>query len=382
MIGNPPIPDKTAPAIAATIPDNPTHSPISKTIEQPIKLSEVDKDLDKPKGIVSPQSLVQETTFPSLSSAPNRHKFITLAALGGMGFVGAIIWGSTQSKSSKIKPIQGSPSLNAFNFKTVTVNARGEIASRSNKQAESFVETWKNGITLEMVSIPGGKFTMGSPATEKEQKDSQPQHEVSIKPFFMGKFEVTQAQWQAVMGNNPSRFKGDKRPVEHVLYQEAKEFCKKLSLETLMPYRLPSEAEWEYACRAGTTTPFYFGETITPALVNYNGNDPYGAVPKGEYRQSTTDVGSFPANAFGLYEMHGNVWEWCQDEFHENYNGAPVDGSAWEAKGNENEILHFRILRGGSFDEPARSSCSAIRFPLVEANKSNSSGFRVVVSVR
>jgi eukaryotic-like serine/threonine-protein kinase len=163
-------------------------------------------------------------------------------------------------------------------------------------------------VTLEMVAIPGGKFTMGSAATEKERSnDEGPQREVSIQPFSMGRFAVTQAQWQAVMGSNPSNFKGDKRPVEKISWQQAREFCQKLSQQTGRPYRLPSEAEWEYACRAGTTTPFYFGETITPALVNYNGNYSYGAAPKGQYREQTTDVGSFPPNAFGLYDMHGNV---------------------------------------------------------------------------
>jgi formylglycine-generating enzyme required for sulfatase activity len=116
------------------------------------------------------------------------------------------------------------------------------------------------------------------------------------------------------MGNNPSDFKGEKRPVEKVSWDEAVEFCNKLSQKTRKTYRLLSEAEWEYACRAGTTTPFYFGNTITPDLANYNGNDPYGAAPKGLYRQQTTDVGSFPPNSFGLYDMHGNVWEWCSDK--------------------------------------------------------------------
>ncbi len=190
---------------------------------------------------------------------------------------------------------------------------------------------------------------MGSPATEKDRtNDEGPQHEVSIQPFYMGRFAVTQAQWQAVMGNNPSNFKGDKRPVEQITWHQAREFCQKLSQQMGRQYRLPSEAEWEYACRAGTTTPFYFGETITPALVNYDGNFPYGAAAKGQYRESTTDVGSFPPNAFGLYDMHGNVCEWCQDKWHENYSGAPTDGSAWEAKRNENDN-RSRLLRGGSW---------------------------------
>ena len=143
-----------------------------------------------------------------------------------------------------------------------------------------------------------------------------PRH--SIKQLWVANFSENYR-----CNNNPSYFKGEKRPVEKVSWDEAVEFCKKLSQKTGKTYRLPSEAEWEYACRAGTTTPFYFGETITPDLVNYNGNYPYGSAPKGEYREQTTDVGKFPPNSFGLYDMHGNVWEWCEDVYNANYIDAP-----------------------------------------------------------
>ncbi|MFN9401072.1 MAG: formylglycine-generating enzyme family protein, partial [Dolichospermum sp.] len=144
-------------------------------------------------------------------------------------------------------------------------------------------------------------FIMGSPENEAERNsDEGPQHQVTVPSFFMGKYELTQAQYQAIMGSNPSRFPGNNRPVERVSWNNAVTFCEKLSQKTQKNYRLPSEAEWEYACRAGTTTPFYFGESITSELVNYNGNYTYGSAPKGQYRQQTTDVGSFPPNAFGL----------------------------------------------------------------------------------
>lgn len=156
---------------------------------------------------------------------------------------------------------------------------------------------------------------------------------------------MTQAQWRAVAGlpkrqidlnSDPSSFKGDNLPVEQVNWLEAVEFCDRLSQFTGRSYRLPSEAEWEYACRAATTTPFYFGETITTDLVNYNGNYTYGSRPKGIYQEKTTVVGSFPPNAFGLYDMHGNLYEWCADPWHDNYNSAPTDGSVWESGGNTN----------------------------------------------
>ncbi|TAF68873.1 MAG: tetratricopeptide repeat protein, partial [Oscillatoriales cyanobacterium] len=188
-----------------------------------------------------------------------------------------------------------------FQFEIVTVNNRGQEVSRKPGKSYQKVADLGNDVNLEMVYIPGGSFQMGS----SENSSEQPVHPVTVQPFYLGKYPITQAQWEAVMGNNPSDFKGAKRPVENVSWDEAVEFCRKLTQKTGKTYRLPSEAEWEYACRAGTTTPFYFGDTITPDLVNYNGNYPYGAAPKGLYRQQTTDVGSFPPNSFGLYDMHG-----------------------------------------------------------------------------
>jgi formylglycine-generating enzyme required for sulfatase activity len=192
----------------------------------------------------------------------------------------------------------------------------------------------------------------------------------------MGKYPITQEQYEAVMGNNPSDFKGKKRPVEQVSWDDANEFCQKLSQKTGKKYRLPSEAEWEYACRAGTTTPFHFGETITTDVANYNGNYTYASAPKGVYRQKTTDVGSFPANNFGLYDLHGNVWEWCADIWHENYNGAPSDGSIWESGGDNTQ----RLLRGGSWNsDPRRCRCEN-RVRYYPDLRDNDFGFRLVLS--
>jgi formylglycine-generating enzyme required for sulfatase activity len=177
------------------------------------------------------------------------------------------------------------------------------------------------------------------------------------------------------MGENPSHFKGNKKPVECVSWDNAVEFCGRISKRTGKTYRLPSEAEWEYACRAGTTTPFHFGDTITSELVNYNGNYTYGSAPKGEYRRQTIDVGSFPANAFGLYDMHGNVWEWCQYNWHKNYQGAPNDGTAWIEDDNEN---NYRLLRGGSWLDVPGFCCCAYRNRNERDGRGNNIGFRVV----
>ena len=247
----------------------------------------------------------------------------------------------------------------------------------------SFTEDLGNGVKLEMIAIPGGTFWMGSPANEAERGDNEsPQHQVTVPSFFMGKYPLTQAQYQAIMGKNPAYFKGNNRPVENVSWDDAVRFCQKLSQRTGKNYRLPSEAEWEYACRAGTKTPFSFGDNITTDLVNYNGNYPYKSAPKGKYREQTTDVGTFPPtfppNPFGLYHMHGNVWEWCEDDWHENYIDAPTDGSAWNSQSGSNT----KLLRGGSWYYVAGDCRSANRFRDSRDYRDCYCGFRVVSSFR
>jgi formylglycine-generating enzyme required for sulfatase activity len=243
----------------------------------------------------------------------------------------------------------------------------------------SFTEDLGNGIKLEMIAIPGGTFLMGSPENEAERSSNEsPQHQVTVPSFFMGKYQLTQAQYQAIMGVNLSAFKGDNRPVENVNWDDAVAFCQKLTQKTGKNYRLPSEAEWEYACRAGTKTPFSFGDNITTDLVNYDGNYPYNSAPKGKYRQETTDVGTFPPNAFGLYDMHGNVCEWCEDDWHENYINAPKDGSAWNSQSGS----VTRLLRGGCWFNDAGYCRSAIRFRYLRDDRYSSCGFRVVSSFR
>uniref|UniRef100_UPI0034436C65 formylglycine-generating enzyme family protein n=1 Tax=Okeania sp. SIO2F4 TaxID=2607790 RepID=UPI0034436C65 len=265
-----------------------------------------------------------------------------------------------------------------FTFEVVTLNNSGKIINRTQGSARQKIEDLGNGIKLEMAYIPGGSFLMGSPENEAGRESYEsPQHEVTLQPFYLSKYPITQNQYQAIMGNNPSSFKGGSRPVECVSWYNAVEFCIKLSKKTGKIYRLPSESQWEYACRTGTTTSFYFGETITPELVKYDGNHPYGNYsPKGIYRKETTDVGSFPPNAFGLYDMHGNVWEWCLDVWHNNYNGAPTDGSAWETGGDNSN----RLLRGGCWNGISRVCRSARRNYHYADKHSYVRGFRIVSS--
>jgi hypothetical protein len=192
------------------------------------------------------------------------------------------------------------------------------------------IEQLNDSTYLDMVEIPAGSFLMGSPPEEEGRYDDEgPQHEVTLGAFFMSRTPVTQAQWHAVaslpkvsrdLELNPSYFRGDDLPVERVSWHDCIEFCQRLSQHTGRDYTLPSESQWEYACRAGTITRFHFGDEITTKQVNFDGED---------YRGKTTDVGSFAANAWGLYDMHGNVWEWCLDDWHDSYEGAPSDGSAW-----------------------------------------------------
>jgi formylglycine-generating enzyme required for sulfatase activity len=285
---------------------------------------------------------------------------------------------NTPNPTPEPTPKITTPPLQTFSFEVVTTDATGSITNRRNASAKYFTEDLGNGVLLEMVEIPGGTFMMGSPANEAERgSDENPQRQVTVPSFSMGKYELTQAQYQAIMGNNPANFKGNNRPVENVSWDDAVAFCQKLSQRTGKKYRLPSEAEWEYACRAGTTTPFYFGESITPELVNYDGNYPYASAPKGQYRQQTTDVGTFPPNAFGLYDMHGNVLEWCQDDYQENYINAPTDGSA-------STVLSatYKLLRGGSWNSYARYCRSAYRARALRDNRDFNFGFRVVSSFR
>jgi formylglycine-generating enzyme required for sulfatase activity len=212
---------------------------------------------------------------------------------------------------------------------------------------------------IPMVPIPSGSFLMGSPDDEPGRSEAEgPQHGVTLGGFWMARTPITQAQWRMVaswprvnrdLGLDPSRFKGDCRPVEQVSWLDAMEFCHRLSERTGKKYTLPSEAQWEYACRAGTNTPFHFGPTISTEVANYDGRYIYGQGSKGIYRERTIDVASFPANGWGLHDMHGSVWEWCLDEWHDSYEGAPTDGSAW--------------MEGDSLGESPAACCAAGRGP-------------------
>lgn len=281
-----------------------------------------------------------------------------------------------------------STSSSRLSVQIVRLNDKGEELEYRKNQVICYVEDLGSRVSLELVSISGGSFLMGSLQGERGRtKREEPQHNVVIKPFWLGRYPITQIQWNAVsflpkvnqeLETNPANFKGKDRPVECVSWCEAIEFCERLSRYTGRKYRLPSESEWEYACRATTTTPFHFGETIRTAEANYHGDYRYGHGSSGEYRQSTNVVQEFTyTNIFGLSDMHGNVLEWCQDVWHENYNGAPTDGIAWTTGGDSSS----RVTRGGSWSSDPIACRSAYRNQANINCQDDALGFRVAVSI-
>ncbi|WP_309224596.1 formylglycine-generating enzyme family protein [Halomicronema sp. CCY15110] len=332
-----------------------------------------------------------ETNFPPLKTFEFEvAKFVPAAAA----------WPELRTKEFEVITIELELSrevLESFEFETATIQKaqrrffsrlwqpRWQITQRRG-QGRRLVERLGDDLMLEMVWVPSGSFVMGSPEDEPERSSAEgPQHEVTMTSFLIGQYPVTQAQWRFVAGlpqvglelnPEPSNFKGDDLPVERVSWEEAQEFCRRLSAYAQREYRLPSEAEWEYACRAGTQTPFHFGEMITPDLANYDGSYAYNDGPKGQNRGKTTAVGSFPANQWGLSDMHGNVYEWCQDVWHDNYEGAPTNGSAWTKGGNQDR----RVTRGGSWLFSAWFCRSAYRLNDTPDDRSRVIGFRVCCS--
>ena len=282
--------------------------------------------------------------------------------------------------------IVSQPAVPAQKTKSSTTRSISSNSVQKNQQRKIDLG---NGVSLELVSIPGGTFAMGSPNREGSD-DEKPQHWVTISPFEMGKYLVTQAQWRAVTAlpkvkddlvPEPSHFKGENLPVEKVNWYDAVEFCKRISKHVGQEFRLPSKAEWEYACRAGTNTPYYFGDKITREQVNCKNqklvvNKTWFGVYQKEVEVDfgqTTPVDRFPANAFGLHDMHGNLCEWCADHDHRNYEGAPLDGTAWLSS---SEL--YKIVRGGSWFSPFRHCRSAYRGIKSSADRNFYVGFRVI----
>jgi formylglycine-generating enzyme required for sulfatase activity len=263
-----------------------------------------------------------------------------------LGLVGALTLMIGCSKAKEEPP--------TGKVETKKIDKEGETAAQEVKPGKVEVVELGKDVKLEMVLIPPGKFKMGSPESEKDRFDNETQHEVTLtKPFYMGKYEVTQEQWFEIMGVNPSREKGRMFPVKDISWEDCQEFIKKLNAKTDGGYRLPTEAEWEHACRAGSTTAYSFGDKITPKDANYYDSKIGEPVA----------VGSYKPNAFGLYDMHGNVDEWCED-LYRDYPKGPATGK-------------YRVLRGGSFADLGSLARSSFRNFTSPSGRSFLTGFRL-----
>ncbi len=282
--------------------------------------------------------------------------------------------------------------IKTFEFESVSIETKkkffGFISSLNiNKIAKTgkyFEEKLNENTNVEMVYIPSGTFLIGSNNNELDRgKDENPQQKIKIKTFYMSKYPINQLQWRIVasmpqvnrtLNPNPSNFKGDNLPVEKISWYDAIEFCQRLTKQTNRQYRLPTEAEWEYACRAGTTTPFFFGEMITTDLANYDGRTGYGTKATGKYSKKTTPSDTFSPNNFGLYDLHGNVWEWCEDHYSTSYQSKPTDGSPYYS----NMKNQPRAVRGGSWSLTGSYCRSAKRSSYAPDSNYNFVGFRIV----
>ncbi len=366
------------------------------------KASGKTKSKSKSRATTLPAPVTSPTPVPNLTATLEATSRLTSFVVKPPELI-AVSTSNIEFPNDSVLPLL---KLLSFEFDVISADNRGRIVEKRAESARYFDEDLTMGMQLEMVEIPGGAFMMGSIGTEitdlkneyvhgieKEIKAAlirrleweSPQHMVKIPTFYLGKFEITQAQWRAVASlpkvnrdlmSDPSHFKGGNRPVDKISWEEAVEFCERLSQATGRIYRLPTEAEWEYACRAGTNTPFNFGDSIKSDWANYHGKHSFAASPKGVYREQTTPVGSLGvANAFGLFDMHGNVWEWCADTWHDDYTTAPDDGKTWENGG----IMYLKVLRGGSWDSSAGECRSNSRNRMTSTIQLNNIGFRVVL---
>jgi formylglycine-generating enzyme required for sulfatase activity len=365
----------------------PREQPRPGVAERPSQRVESNQRADSPP-VPAPHRQTKAIVIGAALALPTVALAIYFAFLAGRSSGGAVVKpNGIVIPGSGVTDIQGtvklptvvapSGSIGNFDFETVTLDGDGNAISRQKKQSRHFGEDLGEDVILELVEIPGGEFTIGSPKEEEGRIPTEgPQRKVTLPSFWMGKYEVTQEQWGEVaklsivksdFTADPSfpLYKHGKSPVSGVSWDDAVEFCKRLSRKTGREYRLPTEAEWEYAARAGTNAPFAFGATVTPVVANCTQKRP-------------TTVGSLGvANAFGLFDMTGNVWEWCQDERRDDYNDLSADGS-WTKEGDR----QFRRLRGGSWGLTELKLCrSALRYQDAPDARSLIYGFRVVTSV-
>lgn len=311
-----------------------------------------------------------------------RRRFFQYAGLGSASF---LLAGRDRlfNLPSSDSTLQHSSTLSTFYFDVATVDQAGQLKQSERHSAQFFPEPLSPDHFLEMVSVSEGHFSMGSSRNEVRRVAHESlRHDVDLPSFFVSKYPITQAQWAVIaalpqvnraLNPDPAYFQGDNHPIESVSWLDAVEFCDRLSQHTGRRYQLPTEAQWEYACRAGTTTPFHTGETITSQLADYVGTYTYQSEPTGNYQQQTLPIGSFSPNAFGLYDMHGNVWEWCADAW--TPSRPTLSNRLYSQSVNTDSL---RAIRGGSWlDAPAKLR-SASRSGYSETSLNRTIGFRVV----
>ena len=385
----------------AQLPEAPTEINVRTDSKQHISKNNRDSGPTEPMRtdpFITQESSQSEVLDKSVQDSPmhflNRRRLLKYLGLGIIGSGGSIIaWAMfgnrpRQQTPKNIPPFKLSGRSKAIGqYSTIKVDRSGNSDTPASITIELIREDLGNDIFLDLAKIQSGNFLMGSLTSEPwRDQDESPRHPVTLQSFLMGIYEVTQSQWQAVsqfakvnidLRVDDSTFKGGNRPVERVSWYEAVEFCQRLSQVTGHRYRLPTEAEWEYACRAGTTSPFAFGNTLTSTLANFDASSTYAIEKRGEFRKITTDVGEFFANQWGLHDMHGNVMEWCLDTWHSNYENAPIDGSAWIDQDNEK----YRVLRGGSWFDPPKINRSANRSKKRPSVRQGDVGLRVVCEI-
>lgn len=313
----------------------------------------------------------------------NRRHFIQRMTLGSAGLAASFQAGALTAAAD----VDGFPPLASFEFETVTLDRLGRTRAVHRHVGRYLRMTLADDVAFDLIAVPGARFRMGAAAGELKcgAYECAPRI-VRTAPHYLARTPVTQRQWQAVarlprvardLALSPACFVGDEHPVECVSWHDTQEFCARLSAHTGQAFRLPSEAEWEGACRAGSRDPFHFGATLTAAHANFSAAHTYAGERAGEYRRATLPVGQFAPNALGLQDMHGNVWEWCADHWHDDYRGAPRDQAAWVDHGN----AAWRSLRGGSWADAPEKLRSASRSGYDADGLNRLIGFRVALSV-
>jgi formylglycine-generating enzyme required for sulfatase activity len=327
--------------------------------------------LVKKNKISKPFFLMEMEIAESLKNDTKEFRMRSVIALSVLTISG-IVWLSSL--------ITTNPNKSALN---VSVSNETNTVPATKKNSTKVLEM-KNSIGIELIKIPSGSFTMGSPTSEENRDNNEgPQRKITVNyEFYIGKYEITQEEYEKVMGNNPSHFRNCPLcPVEQVSWNNAKDFIQKLnSRNDNYVYRLPSEAEWEYAARAGTTTAFAFGNNLSSDLANFDGNYPHDKSEKGKYVGKPVKVGSYEPNAWGLHDMHGNVLEWCEDIYSTSYNfsALPTNGSPNLKVGN----AELRVLRGGSWSSSRDKLRSASRAKNAPYSINYVTGFRVAARAK